>query len=349
MCDPIGSGEEASASSNQNIEERVKNALDIWIGSLYRKNGMVDIPGLGDAIQMLVAAMHASFSMMLRDPDGASNLESIVFGSTMPRDGDLSNYMAARIIMDIYPHRYLKEGSRDLMDLYYLVMELVDPSIKDEAAKVMKMVVSSILDILADRVESKYYDMRDNAAETLFELMRYQDEYTKMHTIRVGFYADTLASRVFGDDVSDEFSRASRLHDIGKLGVPKDLLMAPRALTDDEYEKVKQHTIIGGKVLFNIDASGMMVDVAMHHHERWDGKGYPSGRAGEEIPLPARIVAVADAFDALTTERPYSTAVSIQEAKRILIEESGKQFDPDLVSEFVLIPDDVIDMKSKIV
>jgi len=136
------------------------------------------------------------------------------------------------------------------------------------------------------------------------------------------------------------------LHDVGKIGVPDQLLGKPGPLSEDEAEVMRRHPEIGARILRNIDVLRDVAPVILHHQERFDGvqegefPGYPAGLRGEEIPLGARIIAVVDAFDAMTTDRPYRQALVVQEAVAVLRAESGKQFDPLVVDTFLAVLDE---------
>jgi len=135
---------------------------------------------------------------------------------------------------------------------------------------------------------------------------------------------------------------ASPLHDIGKVGIQDDILLKPGNLTDAEFDVMKTHTIVGGDTLkaANEEATGnsfleMGCDIAYFHHEKWNGRGYPFGISGETIPLAARIVALGDAYDALTTKRPYKEAFSHDVSRDIIVKDAGEHFDPDVVEAFL--------------
>ena len=138
------------------------------------------------------------------------------------------------------------------------------------------------------------------------------------------------------------------MHDIGKIGVPDAVLQKPGKLSDEEFEIIKQHPVMGGRIvretfghLFDEGYETMAYDVAMYHHEKWNGKGYPKGLKGEEIPLSARIVAVADVFDAVSAKRCYRDALSLDECFRIIQDERGTDFDPEVVDAFLADQDKV--------
>jgi ribonuclease P protein subunit RPR2 len=167
-----------------------------------------------------------------------------------------------------------------------------------------------------------------------------RDAYTGKHAERVTAYALELA-RALGIELSDnaEIEFGFLLHDIGKVAIPDAILFKPGALTDEEQALMRQHPLIGAHIVRGIDFLGAATDVVRHHHERWDGKGYPDGLAGEQIPLAARVFAVADVLDALTTKRPYRRASSFTVARETIIKEAGAQFDPRVVEAFNSIPD----------
>ena len=127
------------------------------------------------------------------------------------------------------------------------------------------------------------------------------------------------------------------LHDIGKIGIPDEILNKPESLTPKEREIVNQHPILGAKLLSRIDYLQPSIDIPRSHHEWWDGSGYPEGLKGEEIPLPARIFAVVDVWDAMTSDRPYRDAITERDAIQHITEESGKHFDPNVVLTFLKI------------
>jgi len=192
-------------------------------------------------------------------------------------------------------------------------------------------------------VTSQRRALRDLKTARLEDLKRlalvseYRDDETNRHTERVARTAQLLAAQLGmqGMDVWT-LGRAAPLHDVGKVGIPDGILLKPGRLSEEEFDIMKTHTSIGGRILGESDfvILRMAMEVALTHHEHWDGAGYPNGLAGEEIPLAGRIVAVADAFDAMTHERPYKAAVNAEQAVAELTRCSGSQFDPRVVEAF---------------
>lgn len=162
----------------------------------------------------------------------------------------------------------------------------------------------------------------------------YKDNETGMHVQRVSHYARIIALACgFNEQAANDLMMAAPMHDIGKIGIADNILLKPGKLTKDEYEVMKTHTHIGATILSDpkSDLIKLARSVAITHHEKWDGSGYPYGLSGNDIPIEGRIVALADVFDALTSERPYKKAWSIQEAIDHLKSQSGQHFDPSLV------------------
>jgi response regulator RpfG family c-di-GMP phosphodiesterase len=166
-----------------------------------------------------------------------------------------------------------------------------------------------------------------------------KDPYLKGHSLRVSLYAGELAAAMgLGPDAVTVACRGGMLHDLGKLGVLEPILGKPGPLTPGEHEVIMQHVEVGHRILAPLGFLSAEALVVRHHHERWDGRGYPDGLAGESIPLAARIVATADAFDAMTSDRSYRDAESLEEALAELERGAGTHFDPATVAAFRTIP-----------
>ena len=165
----------------------------------------------------------------------------------------------------------------------------------------------------------------------------YKDNETGLHVIRMSHFAREIALAAgMGEADAEELFNAAPMHDLGKLGIPDAILRKPGKLDPDEWEIMKQHARIGAEIIGD-DKSTLLklaASIALNHHEKWDGSGYPQGLIGDAIPLEARIVALADVFDALTSKRPYKNAWSIEETVNYIRNEAGKQFDPELVAAF---------------
>jgi putative two-component system response regulator len=174
--------------------------------------------------------------------------------------------------------------------------------------------------------------------EVLAETIESKDRFIRGHARRVAFYATLLAERLqLSARERTQLRLAAFLHDIGKVGIPSEVLERPDALSPAERDEVQQHPSIGARLLHPLDIAPSVALAVRHHHEWWDGTGYPDGMSGEDIPLAARIIAVADAYDAMTTDRPYRPALDTTLAASELQRLAGVHFDPDLSREFVAI------------
>ena len=168
-----------------------------------------------------------------------------------------------------------------------------------------------------------------------------RDAYTGKHAERVAAYGVELAKATGLDVTSNpQVEFGFLLHDVGKVAVPDAILFKADRLTDEEYALVTQHPVIGAEILSDVSFLGEAKLIVRHHHERWDGTGYPDGLQGDDIPLAARVFAVADTLDALTTDRPYRAAVGWSEAREVIRANSGTQFDPTVVHAYDAIPDE---------
>ncbi len=194
--------------------------------------------------------------------------------------------------------------------------------------------------ILEEKVQKRTHDLESAQRETLQRLAlaaEYRDDDTGLHTKRVGLTSARIAQSLgLCKPQVDLLEQTAPLHDIGKIGISDLILLKPTKLTPEEFEAVKLHTLIGGKILSGSNSLWLQQaeKIALTHHERWNGTGYPLGLQGEMIPLVGRIVAVADVFDALTHERPYKRAWTREEALREIEQQSGRQFDPRVVEAF---------------
>ncbi len=180
----------------------------------------------------------------------------------------------------------------------------------------------------------------DSILEMLAMAIDAKDDATHDHIQRVKLFARRMGELVGLSELEIEALKAgSLLHDIGKIGIPAYILNKPGKLTQHEFEQMKMHTIIGADMLSNIDFRYPVVPVVRHHHERWDGRGYPDGLKGEEIPITARILTLVDNYDALRSDRPYHKAMSREEAMSYIKDQAGTFFDPTLVEKFVSVVD----------
>lgn len=172
--------------------------------------------------------------------------------------------------------------------------------------------------------------------ETLARTLEAKDRYTRGHSERVARYTVRLASGIGLDrEYVENLRQAASLHDIGKIGVREELLNKPGRLSPSEYSQIREHTAIGAKILEPMSVVEGLIPWIKHHHERYDGDGYPGGLKGEDIPLGARIISLADSYDAMTSHRPYRRALSPLEVEDEIRRGAGTQFDPRLSREWI--------------
>jgi putative two-component system response regulator len=196
-------------------------------------------------------------------------------------------------------------------------------------------------DRLEATVRDRTLELSQSRTETLHSLAlaaEYRDYETAEHTVRVGDNAALLSAGLgLSASFVDLIRQAAPLHDVGKIGIPDHILLKPAALTPREFDAMKEHTILGSRLLArsNNDVLQLGEIIALGHHERWDGKGYPAGLAGAAIPIAARIVSVVDAFDAMTHDRPYRSGCSVEEALTEISRSSGSQLDPQVAEAFL--------------
>jgi response regulator RpfG family c-di-GMP phosphodiesterase len=192
----------------------------------------------------------------------------------------------------------------------------------------------------------------------LAKLAEYRDDETGLHLERIRGYTKVIAEEMaktpkyagyITSEYIEDLYQSSILHDIGKVGIPDAVLLKPGKLTTDEFEKIKKHADLGGNVLTDIEDQikgqtflTLGKEIAYYHHEKWNGKGYPKGLKGEEIPLSARIVALPDVYDALTSKRIYKEPFPHKEAKKMIVDEKGRSFDTDVVDAFLTCEDDFL-------
>lgn len=199
--------------------------------------------------------------------------------------------------------------------------------------------------LLESLVRAATAEIKAREKETLMRLARageHKDYDTAMHLQRMSLYSRALADKIgLSDDEAEIIELAAPLHDIGKIGIPDSILLKKGPLDDLEMQQMRTHPLIGYEILQDSPSKYLQKgsEIALAHHERFDGTGYPYSLKGKDIPLAARIVAIADVFDALTSVRPYKEAWSIDKALEYVRNESGKHFDPDLVTAMLSMRD----------
>jgi putative two-component system response regulator len=211
----------------------------------------------------------------------------------------------------------------------------------------------------AEHFEAKVRERTAELHETRLEIIRrlgrageYRDNETGMHIMRMSKGCQRLAIAAgLGESQAELILQASPMHDVGKIGIPDRILLKPGRLVGQEWEIMKTHAEIGAKILegHSSDIMELARSIALSHHEKWDGSGYPYGSMGAAIPIEGRIAAICDVFDALTSERPYKRAWNVEEGKDFITDNAGTHFDPELARLFIEILPEILAIKKKYV
>ncbi|MBS4026039.1 MAG: HD-GYP domain-containing protein [Clostridia bacterium] len=185
-----------------------------------------------------------------------------------------------------------------------------------------------------EELNRKNKQLRESFLRTIESLaisVEAKDYYTNGHSKRVAYYCKIMASEMgLSTQEKEELELAGLVHDIGKIGISEKVLQKPSKLSDEEYNHIKEHPLVGAKILQPLEGVNNIICWIKHHHERFDGRGYPSGLTGDQIPLGAKIIACADTYDAMTTDRPYREALAPEHALEEIKKSCGSQLDPEI-------------------
>lgn len=268
--------------------------------------------------------------------DGLSVLEQL--NAQVPADAYVPVLVLTGDLSPTTKQQALSAGAKDFLGKPFDPLEAVLRIKNLLEARWLYLELARQNDLLEDKVAQRRLELEDAQLEILERLARaaeFRDDDTMQHTQRVGAISARIAEALgLPETLVKTLRLAAPLHDIGKIGVPDNILLKLGKLTGDEFDVIKAHTTIGARILSGSShlLLQMAEQIALTHHERWDGQGYLVGLTGEDIPLVSRIVAVADVFDALTHERPYKDKWPVQEALREIESLAGHQFDPAVVA-----------------
>lgn len=224
------------------------------------------------------------------------------------------------------------QGYCEKSDKFDQLLLLIESGIKSIEQMNLIKNINDKLKNTNDKLEQSYLD----TIQTLRYTVEVKDPYTRGHSDRVSEFSVLIGKHLgLPEEQINTLKIGGLFHDIGKIGVPDSILLKESRLTDDEYSQIKNHPTIGSHILSTATIFQDIIPIVKHHHERYDGKGYPSKLSGEDIPYLARIVAIADTFDAMTSKRPYRDALPIEKVKEEFIKGMGTQFDPSLADLFL--------------
>ena len=232
----------------------------------------------------------------------------------------------------------LKKYAADLSEIYRSEMKKRKEL---EASQKQLMKYADALNNMIKELKDKNIELQKSYLDTIHCLVlaaEYKDEGTGNHIVRMCKYSTLLAEKLgLPAEVVQNIKYATPMHDVGKIGIPDNILSKPGILSDEEFEIMTQHTIIGGKILAGSKAEILKVArrIALTHHEKWNGSGYPNGLSKKKIPIEGRIIGLADVLDALTSKRPYKEPYPIEAAIEIIILARGQHFDPAIVDVFL--------------
>jgi putative two-component system response regulator len=323
------------------VDDQEANAL--LLQAVLARAGYTAVETMTDPMSVVARCTEQPPDLLLLDwhmPErsGPEILEQIAFLTEEP------TWMPVLVLTaDIAPdtkRRALSLGARDFLTKPIDVGEVLLRVRNLLQTRYLRIELERTNDLLHERVSQRTRELEDAKLEMLDRLAlaaEYRDDATGQHAERIGRTSELLALAL-GLDASEAalIGQAARLHDIGKIGIADELLLKPGKYTAEEASAMQLHPAIGARILSGSTNELLMMAerIALTHHERWDGRGYPCGLAGEAIPLPGRIVSVADVFDALTHRRPYKEAWPVPAAVREILSETGTKFDPLVIEAF---------------
>lgn len=326
-----------------------RSALD-FLKRHIESDGKVQATAFLDPLQAIGCARQRDFDIVLVDYE-MPKMNGIGFIKTLrtfPQFADTPIVMITSMQTDEVKMQALQAGATDFLPKRSQSMEM-DVRLRNLIQ--LGLAVRKLNDRaahLAGEVAAATQKLGAREEEIILRLalaVEYRDNDTGEHTLRVAKYSRIIAEQLgLPARLCRDIYLAAPLHDVGKVAIPDNILLKPGRLTEDEMAVIRTHTTIGERILANSNCELIQLgaEIAAAHHERWDGKGYPNGRKETEIPIAARIVAVADVFDALTTRRPYKDAMLPPVARDYLMDNKGRQFDPACVDAFLSRWDEVV-------
>jgi putative two-component system response regulator len=333
---------------------------------LLERNGY-ECEDASDSAEALLRLRHEEFALVLTDMDmpGSSGLDLIMqITNTYPDTATImvtgmDDAKLADSALEIGAYGYIIkpfEPNEILINVANALrrrsLEIENRSHRMRLEQMVKDRTAELWEAIS-RLESTQKELRSSREETIQRLAvaaEFRDDETAQHIQRMSRYCGLLARRAGEDDERSELIRiASLMHDVGKLGTPDSILLKPSPLTPDERTVMQQHSEMGYRILAGSQSELMRVaaEIAWTHHERIDGTGYPLGLKGEDIPLEGRIAAIADVFDALTSDRVYKKAMPLGKALDTMKEGRGSHFDPELMDHFLDVLDEVLVIKDQ--
>ncbi len=315
----------------------------------------IHIESFADPIEALDWAKHNAHDLVITDYK-MPNMDGVEFTRWLrkiPSRADIPIVVITCMNEKSVRYRALEAGATD-----FLIKPFDHYECKARCRNLLKLrsqqaIIKDRAQWLEDEISKKTSDIEQREKDTLLRLARageYRDEETGTHVTRMSKYATIIASELgFSESKCDTIRHAAPMHDIGKIGIPDHILLKPGKLNPDEMKIIQSHTTIGYEILRDSPSDYLQTGavIALAHHERYDGTGYPLKISGNNIPIEARIVSIADVFDALLSERPYKKPWSMERALGFIKEQKGKQIDPDCVDAFFSRLPDILDIHNQ--
>jgi len=293
----------------------------------------------GDAYQALEKIEERCYSLVLLDISMPGMTGRELLPLIKEKCPDTAVIMATALADTSLAVKCMKEGAYDYLTKPFDFNNLESSIYRALEKRRLELENLEYKEHLEEKVEEQADKIRQsffNAMTSLAYALEARDEYTSGHSNRVTVSALAISEQLGVDPIQTETIRlASMVHDIGKIGIKENVLNKPGKLTEEEFRHIKTHPEIGERILQPVVDNQEIISIVRHHHERYDGNGYPDGLKAEEIPLGARILAVADSYDAMTSQRPYRAALHQNEALDELGKGKGTQFDPQMVDIFI--------------
>jgi len=335
-------------NSSKLLNARILNVDDLeanvrLLERMLRGAGYTSVASTMDPLEVCGLHRKHGYDLILLDlqmpmMDGFQVMEGL-------KENETDGYLPVLVITAQPGHklRALQSGAKDFISKPFDLPEVLVRVHNMLEVRLLHKELHHYNDVLEEKVLERTRELRDTQLEVIRRLTRaaeLRDNETGLHVVRIGLFCAQLGEAVgMSGAECDLLLNAGPMHDIGKIGIPDLILLKPDKLTPEEWEVMKTHATIGAELLSEgqSELTQMGHRIALNHHERWDGAGYPRGAAGEDIPLVARICGVCDVFDALTSERPYKRAWSVEEATASIQEQANRHFDPSLVDLFLQI------------
>lgn len=325
---------------------------------LLDEEDYTNVQGLTDPRKVIPLLVASEFDLIVLDIR-MPYLSGFDILRLLPSVIDSSNYLPV-LVLTAESDRETRQaalaaGAKDFLTKPFLQWEVLLRIHNMLEARMFYKVQRKRADLLDSQVRLRTKEIQDTQIEILRRLgqaAEFRDNETGGHVMRMSHYSQALGLAAgFTPEAAEMLLIASPMHDIGKIAIPDHVLLKPGKLTAEEFEIIKTHAESGFKLLdgHSSELMKLAAQIALSHHEKWDGTGYPNGLSGENIPVEGRIVALADVFDALTSARPYKTPWTVEAAVQYIIEQSGKHFDPRYAQLFVDSLDQIIEIKKRFV